>query len=121
MTRRLVSRFLLGACGYLGTFPCPSWDRGAATASAAAKKDANTPGNDEEKKKLRGGLEGAIVQEKPNVKWSDVAGLELAKETLREAVILPVKFPQLFTGKRRPWKGALTNLTESEGKARVHA
>lgn len=28
-----------------------------------------------------------------------------AKEALKEAVILPVKFPQLFTGKRRPWKG----------------
>ncbi len=28
-----------------------------------------------------------------------------AKDALKEAVILPVKFPQLFTGKRRPWKG----------------
>lgn len=52
-------------------------------------------------------LEGAIVMEKPNVSWSDVAGLELAKEALKEAVILPIKFPQLFTGKRTPWKGIL--------------
>lgn len=36
--------------------------------------------------------------EKPNVKWDDVAGLEGAKEALKEAVILPVKFPQFFTG-----------------------
>ena len=36
--------------------------------------------------------------EKPNVKWSDVAGLEGAKEALKEAVILPIKFPHLFTG-----------------------
>ena len=36
--------------------------------------------------------------EKPNVKWSDIAGLETAKEALKEAVILPIKFPQLFTG-----------------------
>lgn len=36
-----------------------------------------------------------------------VAGLELAKEALKEAVILPVKFPQLFTGKRKPWKGIM--------------
>ncbi len=36
--------------------------------------------------------------EKPNVKWDDVAGLELAKESLKEAVILPIKFPHLFTG-----------------------
>ncbi|KAK7820434.1 protein suppressor of k(+) transport growth defect 1 [Quercus suber] len=36
--------------------------------------------------------------EKPNVKWSDVAELESAKQALQEAVILPVKFPQFFTG-----------------------
>lgn len=45
--------------------------------------------------------------EKPNVKWSDIAGLEAAKEALKEAVILPIKFPHLFTGKRIPWKGIL--------------
>ena len=42
---------------------------------------------------------GAIVMEKPNVSWDDVAGLEGAKEALKEAVILPIKFPHLFTGK----------------------
>jgi vacuolar protein-sorting-associated protein 4 len=52
-------------------------------------------------------LEGAIVIEKPNVQWSDVIGLEGAKEALKEAVILPIKFPHLFTGKRTPWKGIL--------------
>lgn len=43
-------------------------------------------------------LSGAIVMEKPNVKWEDVAGLEGAKDALKEAVILPIKFPHLFTG-----------------------
>ena len=41
-------------------------------------------------------MSSAIVSEKPNVKWDDVAGLEAAKEGLKEAVIMPVKFPQLF-------------------------
>ena len=54
-----------------------------------------------------GALAGSILTEKPNVKWDDVAGLEGAKDALKEAVILPARFPQLFTGKRRPWKGIL--------------
>lgn len=54
---------------------------------------------DPEKKKLMTQLEGAVVVERPNVKWEDVAGLEQAKEALKEAVILPIKFPHLFTGK----------------------
>ena len=41
---------------------------------------------------------GAIIQERPNVKWDDIAGLQVAKEALKESVILPVKFPHLFTG-----------------------
>jgi len=40
---------------------------------------------------------GAIVTD-PNVTFADVVGLEQAKEALKEAVILPVKFPQLFQG-----------------------
>lgn len=89
---------------------------GSATASADAKKGKGD-GADDEQKKLRGALAGAIVQEKPNVKWSDVAGLEQAKSTLKEAVILPARFPQLFTGKRRPWKGILLYGPPGTGKS----
>jgi vacuolar protein-sorting-associated protein 4 len=31
---------------------------------------------------MEGALSGAIVTEKPNVHWSDVAGLDAAKESL---------------------------------------
>lgn len=48
--------------------------------------------------KLRGALSGAILSETPNVKWEDVAGLEQAKETLKEAVILPIKVLQFGNG-----------------------
>lgn len=41
-------------------------------------------------------LEAAVVVEKPNVKWSDVAGLQMAKEALQEAVILPIRLPRSF-------------------------
>ncbi|KAH9263343.1 hypothetical protein BASA83_013280 [Batrachochytrium salamandrivorans] len=62
---------------------------------------------DSETKKLKDALSGAILQEKPNVHWDDIAGLEGAKEALKEAVILPIRFPHLFTGKRTPWRGIL--------------
>ena len=51
------------------------------------------------------------------MKWDDVAGLEGAKEALKEAVILPVKFPQFFTGKRKPWSGILMYGPPGTGKS----
>lgn len=62
-------------------------------------------------------LAGAILSNKPNVRWEDVAGLEGAKEALKEAVILPIKFPHLFTGKRQPWKGILLYGPPGTGKS----
>ena len=50
-------------------------------------------GDDDEKEKMQGALASAIVTEKPNVKWEDVSGLEAAKEGLKEAVIMPIRFP----------------------------
>lgn len=74
-------------------------------------------GDDPEKKKFQNQLSGAIVMEKPNIKWNDVAGLEGAKEALKEAVILPIKFPHLFTGKRTPWRGILLFGPPGTGKS----
>lgn len=81
------------------------------------RKDGDDDDQDPEVKKLRAGLTGAILAEKPNVKWDDVAGLEGAKASLKEAVILPIKFPHLFTGKRTPWKGILLYGPPGTGKS----
>jgi vacuolar protein-sorting-associated protein 4 len=72
---------------------------------------------DEDSKKLRNALAGAILQDTPNVKWEDVAGLEGAKEALKEAVLLPIRFPHLFQGKRQPWKGILLYGPPGTGKS----
>jgi len=87
------------------------------TDGSGEAKDDSDEEKDEESDKLKGSLMGAIVSETPNVKWSDVAGLETAKELLKEAVILPVKFPQLFTGKRKAWKGILLYGPPGTGKS----
>jgi vacuolar protein-sorting-associated protein 4 len=85
-----------------------------------AKPNGEGAGDDDvdpEVKKMRAGLSSAILSETPNVQWSDVAGLVQAKEALKEAVILPIKFPQLFTGKRTPWKGILLYGPPGTGKS----
>lgn len=81
------------------------------------KDDDDDDEEDKDKKKLMTQLEGAIVMEKPNVQWNDVAGLENAKDSLKEAVILPIKFPHLFTGNRKPWKGILLFGPPGTGKS----
>ncbi|CUM64635.1 uncharacterized protein PRCAT00002244001 [Priceomyces carsonii] len=89
------------------------------SASGGSTKAKNEGGDedDADTKKLRGALAGAILSEKPNVKWDDIAGLDSAKEALKEAVILPVKFPQLFTGNRKPTSGILLYGPPGTGKS----
>lgn len=62
-------------------------DKGGGGGVAAKSKGDGEEEVDAEKKKLRGALAGAIVTEKPNIKWEDVAGLENAKESLKEVCI----------------------------------
>ena len=52
-------------------------------------------------------ISGTIVTESPKVNWEDIAGLRNVKQALREAIVLPIAKPELFTGARRPWSGIL--------------
>ena len=53
-------------------------------------------------------LGAAITQDiytsNQGVSWEDVAGLEGAKHLLREALVMPLQFPDIFTGILAPWK-----------------
>jgi vacuolar protein-sorting-associated protein 4 len=60
-----------------------------------------------EEQELIDSISGTIVTESPNVKWDDIAGLDNVKQALREAIVLPIAKPQLFTGARKPWSGIL--------------
>lgn len=46
-------------------------------------------------------------EEKPEIKFDDVCGLELLKEDLFQAAILPLMQPQLFSKQTKPYKGFL--------------
>ena len=75
------------------------------------RKDGKAPKSSEplteEEEKLRDAISETIVVEKPNIKLSEVANLETAKQALRESIILPILRPDLFKGGRQPWKGIL--------------
>jgi len=85
------------------------------------QKPNNTNNNNKpqsaEVERLRQSLSDAVVTERPNVRWDDVAGLENAKKALDEAIVLPRKYPQLFVGKRQPWKAILLYGPPGTGKS----
>ncbi|ORY67077.1 P-loop containing nucleoside triphosphate hydrolase protein [Pseudomassariella vexata] len=57
-----------------------------------------------------------IVVQGDEVHWSDVAGLEIAKNALREAVVYPFLRPDLFMGLREPARGMLLFGPPGTGK-----
>jgi transitional endoplasmic reticulum ATPase len=58
-----------------------------------------------------------VYVEVPNVKWSDIGGLEEVKQALREAVEWPLKYPELFEKANiKPPKGILLYGPPGTGK-----
>jgi len=73
--------------------------------------------DDPELQALAASMQREILQESPNVEWCDIVGLDDAKRILKEAVVIPVKFPELFTGPLlKPWRGALLFGIPGTGK-----
>ncbi|KAH8592374.1 P-loop containing nucleoside triphosphate hydrolase protein [Bisporella sp. PMI_857] len=57
-----------------------------------------------------------IVVQGDEVHWGDVAGLEIAKKALKEAVVYPFLRPDLFMGLREPARGMLLFGPPGTGK-----
>eukprot|EP00761_Pharyngomonas_kirbyi_P009549 gb/GECH01009565.1/.p1 GENE.gb/GECH01009565.1/~~gb/GECH01009565.1/.p1 ORF type:complete len:516 (+),score=156.51 gb/GECH01009565.1/:1-1548(+) len=87
------------------------------------KKDKNksnqssSESKNPDRERLRKALEEVVVSEKPSVEWEDVIGMNNAKKTLNEAVVLPRQYPQLFTGKRKAWRTLLLYGPPGTGKS----
>uniref|UniRef100_A0A8C4N4H5 AAA+ ATPase domain-containing protein n=1 Tax=Eptatretus burgeri TaxID=7764 RepID=A0A8C4N4H5_EPTBU len=58
----------------------------------------------------------AAVVEVGSMTFDDLAGLQSVKQSLREAVVLPVLYPQLFTGLLQPWRCILLYGPPGTGK-----
>nr|CAB3267644.1 vacuolar protein sorting-associated protein 4B-like [Phallusia mammillata] len=52
-------------------------------------------------------------------KFDDVVGLNEAKISLNEAIVMPLLYPHLFTGNRRPWNRILMYGPPGTGKSRL--
>ena len=61
----------------------------------------------EEEREMIDMISGTIVTESLDIRWTQIAGLENCKQALREAIVLPMLKPELFTGARKPWAGIL--------------
>ncbi|KAJ1689797.1 hypothetical protein LUZ63_013952 [Rhynchospora breviuscula] len=69
-----------------------------------------------EMRNLAEALSRDIIRGSPDVKWENIKGLENAKRLLKEAVVMPIKYPKYFTGLLSPWKGILLFGPPGTGK-----
>jgi hypothetical protein len=79
-------------------------------------KPLPTFGGDADLRALGETITRDILQSSPNVKFEQVVELDDAKRILREAVVMPLKYPQLFTGLLSPWCGILLYGPPGTGK-----
>jgi vacuolar protein-sorting-associated protein 4 len=74
---------------------------------------------DGDKSEFEQAIESTVITDINPVYWKDVAGLEEAKKSLKEAVILPIQAPHLFSDGTQTWKGILLYGPPGTGKSYV--
>ena len=74
------------------------------------------PYSDPDTRALAGAITRDIYRHNPGVRWDDIVELDAAKRLLKEAVVMPIRYPELFTGLLTPWKGVLLFGPPGTGK-----
>ena len=69
-----------------------------------------------ELKELAQAIQHEIINHNPSVRFSHIVGLTAPKRLLKEAMLLPLKYPHFFTGLLEPWKGILLFGPPGTGK-----
>ncbi|KAI6660456.1 Katanin p60 ATPase-containing subunit A-like 2 isoform X2 [Oopsacas minuta] len=67
-------------------------------------------------KELAAVISRDIHLQNPDVRWDDIVGLDTPKQLIKEAVVYPIKYPELFRGILSPWKGLLLFGPPGTGK-----
>ncbi len=76
-------------------------------------------GDGDENSRLRDAVSATITTTTDPVRWADIAGLEEAKKSLKEAAIIPIRAPQLLEGVSGSWKGILLYGPPGTGKSHL--
>lgn len=61
-------------------------------------------------------IKSCITREDLQLKWSDICGNLKAVEIIKEAVLLPLQYPQLFSNGLKPWRSVLLHGPPGSGK-----
>ncbi|XP_073833618.1 katanin p60 ATPase-containing subunit A-like 2 [Musca autumnalis] len=61
-------------------------------------------------------VRSTILTENSKLKWSDICGNSQAIEIIKEAVLTPLKYPQLFNNGLKPWRSVLLHGPPGSGK-----
>lgn len=79
----------------------PSTSRNPSNTTAAAGEQSRFESGDMKMVEM---IESDMIGD-VGIKWDMIASLDAPKKLLKEAVVLPLLMPELFTGIREPWKG----------------
>lgn len=91
----------------------------APAASSAEPVDPDVPNVPNVDPKLVEMIMNEMLDRSPGVAWDDIAGLAFAKRCVMEAVVWPMKRPDIFTGLRGPPKGLLLFGPPGTGKTLI--